>query len=214
MARLMTDGKRVQPTNPFVMFGTEDVEGSVPARFEQQVRLHSGRVAVKTAAHVLTYDELNHAANRIAHAILERRGPGPEPVALILEHGAMMVAGLLGVLKAGKFYVPLDPSYPPSRLAYMLEDSEASLVRGESRPASVRGSAGEPQARPDGRRRPWRESLRREPGTGRSRPTRSPTSCTRRARPAGRRAWSRTTGTSSASRGCGRTAATSARKTV
>jgi amino acid adenylation domain-containing protein len=124
----MTDGQRVRPTNPFVVFGKEDVEGSVSARFERQVRIHPGRVAVKTAGQALTYGELNCVANRIAHAVLERCGPGPEPVGLILEHGAAMVAGLLGVLKAGKYYVPLDPSYPPSRLAYMLKDSGAGLV--------------------------------------------------------------------------------------
>jgi amino acid adenylation domain-containing protein len=124
---------RVRPTNPFVVFPQEDVEGSVPARFERQVKLHGGRIAVKTAAHALTYAELNRAANRIAHAILARRGAGPEPVGLMLEHGAPMVASLLGVLKAGKFYVPLDPSYPDTRLAYMLEDSESRLVLTSSR---------------------------------------------------------------------------------
>ena len=68
MARFMPDGQRVRPTNAFVVFGAEDVEGSVPARFERQVRIHAGRVAVKTGACALTYDELNRAANRIAHA--------------------------------------------------------------------------------------------------------------------------------------------------
>jgi amino acid adenylation domain-containing protein len=118
----------VGPTNPFVVFPREDVDGSVPARFERQVEIHAGRIAVKTGAHTLTYAELNRAANRIAHAILARRGADPEPVALLLEHGTPMVAALLGVLKAGKFYVPLDPSYPHARLVYMLEDSESGLV--------------------------------------------------------------------------------------
>jgi amino acid adenylation domain-containing protein len=126
------------PTNPFVEFSKEDVERSVPDRFERQVRTHPWRTAVKVDGQALTYDELNRAANRIAHAILDRRGQGSEPVALVLEHGAAMVAGLLGVLKAGKFYVPLDPSYPQSRLAYMLKDSEAGLVvtSGSLRPFS------------------------------------------------------------------------------
>ena len=116
------------PANPFVVFPPEDVERSIPERFEEQVRRHPGRIAIKSGGRALTYDALNRAANRLAHAILRRRGMGSEPVALILEHGPAMVAGLLGALKAGKFYVPLDPSYPLARIRYMLEDSEAGLV--------------------------------------------------------------------------------------
>lgn len=107
MPRILSHTQRVRPANPFVEFGREDVEGSVTARFERQVRMHGLRVAVKTAAGTLTYDALNRVANRIAHAILARRGPESEPTALLLDHGAPMVAGLLGVLKAAKFYVPL-----------------------------------------------------------------------------------------------------------
>jgi len=107
-------GQRVRATNPFVEFRKEEVEQSIPARFERQVDQYPERRAVKAGTHQLTYAELNRAANGIGRAILASRGAGEEPVALLLEHGASLIAAILGVLKAGKIYVPLDPSYPPT----------------------------------------------------------------------------------------------------
>ncbi|MFQ5684549.1 MAG: AMP-binding protein [Candidatus Binatia bacterium] len=130
---------RVRPTNPFVKFKKEDIEQSIPDRFEKMVRLYPDRLAVKTRDHQLTYDELNKAANRVAHAILEQRGKGNEPVALLFEHGASAIAAILGVLKAGKIYVPLDPSYPLTRLRYVLEDSQAAFIVTDKRHLSLAG---------------------------------------------------------------------------
>jgi surfactin family lipopeptide synthetase C len=76
----------------------------------------------------LSYRELDAEANRVAHG-LRARGVGPDVlVGLCMERSVEMVVGLLGILKAGGAYVPLDPGYPPSRLAYMLEDSGCSVV--------------------------------------------------------------------------------------
>ncbi|MFC1716437.1 amino acid adenylation domain-containing protein [Candidatus Poribacteria bacterium] len=118
----------VSPTNDFVRFEETEVEQSIPDRFEQQVRKYPNRLAVKTKDHEFTYDELNKAANRVAWAILKQRDKGQETIVLLLEHGAPTVVALLGVLKAGKIYVPLDPSFPRARLDYMLKDSEAALI--------------------------------------------------------------------------------------
>jgi non-ribosomal peptide synthetase component F len=60
----------------------EDVETSIPERFEKIVRLYPERIAVKTKTQALLYSELNRAANRLARIILVRRGEGPEPVGL------------------------------------------------------------------------------------------------------------------------------------
>ncbi len=83
---------------------------------------------MKTQHHRLTYAALNQFANRVAHAILTRCGVGAEPIALLLNHDAPLIAAILGVLKAGKIYVPLDAAFPRARLTYMLEDSQARLV--------------------------------------------------------------------------------------
>src|SRR5439155_10045255 len=94
----------VAPTNRFIAFRKEEIEQSVPERFEQQVARYPDRLAVRDRRHEFTYAELNVAANRIAHAVLARCGEGEEPIALLFEHGAPVIAALLGVLKAGKIY--------------------------------------------------------------------------------------------------------------
>jgi amino acid adenylation domain-containing protein len=112
----------------FERFEQEEVEQSVPGRFEQQVRQYPQRIAVKTAKRQITYEALNRAANCIAHTLLDRQGEGQEPVALLLPHDVEMVAAILGVLKAAKIYVPLDAAFPPVRNAVALEDSGAQLI--------------------------------------------------------------------------------------
>jgi len=126
-------GSRVRPTNPFVEFREEEIEQSIPDRFDQIVRSYPSRIAVKSKGQVLTYAALNHGANWVARTILAERGERQEPVALLLEHGAPAVVAMLGVLKAGKFYVPLDPSHPDARTSYILEDTQAGLIVTNSR---------------------------------------------------------------------------------
>ena len=113
---------------PAVAFKTTDIEQSIPERFERLVQKHPDRPAIKSRDQALTYDELNRAGNRVAQAILARHGEGEEPIAVLLEQGIPALVTILGVLKAGKFYVPLDPSYPRARLAATVEDANASLI--------------------------------------------------------------------------------------
>ena len=76
----------------------------------------------------LTYRELNCRANQLAHYLIAQ-GVGPDVlVAICVERSLEMVVGLLGILKAGGAYLPLDPTYPQERLAFMLHDSEASVL--------------------------------------------------------------------------------------
>ena len=76
----------------------------------------------------LSYRELNQRANQLAHMLISR-GVGPEEmVGICLERSLEMVVGLLGVLKAGAAYLPLDPDYPKERLAFMLQDAEPVCV--------------------------------------------------------------------------------------
>jgi amino acid adenylation domain-containing protein/thioester reductase-like protein/FkbM family methyltransferase len=76
----------------------------------------------------LTYNELNHRANQLAH-YLQSLGVKPDTlVGLCVERSLEMVIGLLGILKAGGTYVPLDPEYPTERLSFMLEDTQAKVL--------------------------------------------------------------------------------------
>jgi len=121
-------GKCFHPTGTFVEFNKEEIEQSIPKRFEEQARKYSDRTAITTGNHVLTYDQLNQGANRLSVAILSQRGDRQEPIALLLEQGASAISAILGVLKAGKIYVPLDTTYPQARIEYILADSQAAVI--------------------------------------------------------------------------------------
>ena len=87
----------VHPSGTFVEFRKEEIEQSVPDRFEQMVRMYPDRLAIKTRNYALTYDGLNHIANRVARTILARRQEGEEPIALLFESDAPMMAAILDV---------------------------------------------------------------------------------------------------------------------
>ncbi|MGH8772967.1 MAG: AMP-binding protein, partial [Burkholderiales bacterium] len=127
-ANATSRSNEVRPTQAFSEFGADAIEQSLPQRFEQQARNRANRLAIKTRTHEWSYEELNRVANRAAHALLRSRGSGAERVALLLDHDAPMIAAVLGVLKTGKSYVPLDPTYPRERLAYMLADAQSEIL--------------------------------------------------------------------------------------
>jgi amino acid adenylation domain-containing protein len=101
--------------------------------FEAQVERTPDAIAVMFEAEQLTYGELNRRANQLAHH-LRALGVGPEVlVAICLERSLEMVIGLLGILKAGGAFVPLDPAYPKERLAFMLKDAQAPVLLTQER---------------------------------------------------------------------------------
>ncbi|WP_156497366.1 non-ribosomal peptide synthetase, partial [Paenibacillus jamilae] len=96
--------------------------------FEAQVESTPDQVALVFGHQSLTYQELNERANSLAR-MLQAQGVGPDKlVGLMVERSVEMIVGLLAVLKAGGAYVPIDPEFPSSRIAYMLEDSEAAVL--------------------------------------------------------------------------------------
>jgi amino acid adenylation domain-containing protein/non-ribosomal peptide synthase protein (TIGR01720 family) len=100
--------------------------------FEHQVEQQPDAAAVEHNQQQLTYRQLNSRANQLARH-LRQMGVMPESrVAICMERNPTLIIALLAVLKAGGAYVPLDPNYPPERLRYMLQDSEASLVLTQS----------------------------------------------------------------------------------
>ncbi|MBR8840976.1 MAG: amino acid adenylation domain-containing protein, partial [Stigonema ocellatum SAG 48.90 = DSM 106950] len=96
--------------------------------FSEQVEKTPFCVAVVFENQQLTYLQLNHRANQLAHH-LRSLGVGSEVlVGICVERSVEMVVGLLGILKAGGAYVPLDPAYPQERLSYMLADSGVEVL--------------------------------------------------------------------------------------
>jgi amino acid adenylation domain-containing protein len=105
--------------------------------FEAQVERTPDAVAVVFDEHALSYAELNRRANRLAHH-LRSLGVGPDArVGLCLERSPEMVVGVLGVLKAGGAWVPLDPSHPAERLRYLLRDAAPRVVLTQSSTAAA-----------------------------------------------------------------------------
>ena len=96
--------------------------------FAQQAARTPGAVALVYEDQRLTFRELDERANRVAH-LLRARGVAAESlVGLCVERSLDLVVGMLGVWKAGAAYVPLDPGYPPERLAFMLEDAGVAAL--------------------------------------------------------------------------------------
>ncbi|MBG1243112.1 non-ribosomal peptide synthetase [Nostoc sp. NZL] len=96
--------------------------------FEKQVDSTPDAIAVVYENQQLTYYELNYRANQLAH-YLRSLGVGSDAlVGLCVERSLEMVIGLLGILKAGAAYVPLDPEYPPERLRFILEDAQVRVL--------------------------------------------------------------------------------------
>jgi len=140
-----------RPERHALLFEENDTAAGVPDRsvpelFEEQVRRTPDRVAVSCEGESLTYAELNARANRIAHR-LRRLGAGPEVrVGVSLERSLDLVAGLLGILKAGAAYLPLDPALPAERLAFLIADAGITLVLN---PEEVQASLTESDADPE-----------------------------------------------------------------
>lgn len=103
-------------------------EQCIHERFEAQAEERPDAVAVVWGEHQWTYEQLNQRANQLA-GYLVGLGAGPEVrVGLCLERGLEMVVGIVGILKAGGVYVPLDPSWPPQRLATLLTDAQVQVL--------------------------------------------------------------------------------------
>lgn len=121
----------------------EEIQQSIADRFATVVQAHGARRAVRTTEHDWTYAELDRRARRIALAVVTQAGSG-QRIALLFEHGAPMLAAILGVLMAGCAYVPCEPRGPSSRLRERLEDVEAAaLVFDDERREMAASLAGE-----------------------------------------------------------------------
>lgn len=127
--RLLTDVERQQ-----LLVDWNRTEADFPREkcvhdlFAAQATATADAIAVVCGNQSLTYRELDHRTNQLAHH-LRKLGAGPERlVAISMQRSLEMTIALLGVLKSGAAYVPLDPTYPAERLKFMLEDSKTSLL--------------------------------------------------------------------------------------
>ena len=125
---VMTEAEREQVLVEWNRTTTEYPQRCVHELFEEQVERTPEAVAVEFEGRQLSYGELNRRANQLAHHLRKKR-VGPEVlVGICIERSMEMVVGLLGILKTGAAYVPLDPGYPSERLAFMLKDAQIPLL--------------------------------------------------------------------------------------
>lgn len=96
--------------------------------FEQQASRSPHAPALSFEHGTLSYRELNERSNRLAHFLISRRIGPRSLVGIALERSPEMIVAIVGILKCGAAYLPLDPEYPQSRLAFMLDDAAPSLV--------------------------------------------------------------------------------------
>ena len=159
-AQLAIRARCVHPTGSFTPFPPAALETSIARRFEAQAARHPDRLALKTRRQALTYAELDAVANRIARAIAAHPSAAGDPIALMFDRAPLAIAAMLAALKAGRPYVPLDPSYPLARLDYIVRDATASLVLTEPSHAALARTAGR-RCGADRRRGVHRRRLRR-----------------------------------------------------
>ena len=101
---------------------------SFQQKFERNAEKHPDRVAVTAGGKVLTYRELNLRANQVAHSLITI-GVGPGTiVGICVDRSVDMLAGLLGIMKSGAAYLPLDPIYPRKRITSILEDAQPAAL--------------------------------------------------------------------------------------
>ncbi|MEO1431045.1 MAG: amino acid adenylation domain-containing protein [Cyanobacteria bacterium J06633_8] len=96
--------------------------------FEKQVEKTPDNIAVEFKSEKLTYQELNNRANQLAYYLINQGVKPDMLVGICVERNPLMLVGLLGILKAGGAYVPIDAKLPSSRIAFMLEDSQVSIL--------------------------------------------------------------------------------------
>lgn len=127
--KLTIKQNRILPNQAFKPFPREAVEQSVTERFAQQVRLNSKQTAVRSRGVEWTYRELEERADAVARAIRKKTlAVEKSRVALLCDHDAPMIAAILGSLKSGHAYVPLDAAHPRERLIAILDDAQVAAL--------------------------------------------------------------------------------------
>src|SRR5215813_14075464 len=130
--RMTTSDSLLSP-NPFREWPRSEIEQTLHGRFERIVAASCDREAVITRSERVTYRTLNALANRVARAIVARIGAEAEPVVLLFQQGLPAIIATLAALKAGKFYIPLEPGAAASNVSRLLEDSQARLMVTDAR---------------------------------------------------------------------------------
>ncbi|HKY27539.1 MAG TPA: amino acid adenylation domain-containing protein [Pyrinomonadaceae bacterium] len=125
---LLSEPERTQLITEWNNTHTDFPDQRIHQIFEEQVENRPNSIALEFEDQKVSYSDLNRRANQLAHYLRALRVRPDETVALCVERSIDMFVGILGILKAGGAYLPLDPSYPRDRLAFMIEDAKARVL--------------------------------------------------------------------------------------
>lgn len=112
-------------------------EETLVSLFENQVDLQPNQPAILFENHQLTYEELDQKANQLAHYLVENGAENGHLIGICLDRSLDMSVGLWAILKAGSCYLPIDPTYPKSRLDFIVKDAELKLIITDSQSAEL-----------------------------------------------------------------------------
>lgn len=101
---------------------------SIPDVFRRMAKQHAARIALATPAEDWTYAELHERSDAVARLVLERKPDAARPIAVLMEHDAPLIATILGVLKAGRMYLSLDPQNPPARWSAVVQEAQPTFL--------------------------------------------------------------------------------------
>ena len=127
--QMLTESERHKLLEEFNATAVKFPEGmSLLDHFEERVRKTPDAVAVIHGDSKLTFKELNEQSNRLAHYLISKGVKNEKLIPIFVERSLHSMTGLLGVLKAGGAFVPVDTDYPDDRIKFMLEDTEADII--------------------------------------------------------------------------------------
>jgi amino acid adenylation domain-containing protein len=112
----------------FVLYTEEETNQTIQERFNKIVQRYPEDVAVQSVRYTITYRELSRISNKVANYLIAKGGEKEGKIALLFEQDAPMISALLGAIKSGKTYIPLDRNFPEARLSYMISNSGSTLL--------------------------------------------------------------------------------------
>ncbi|RAP29427.1 Bacitracin synthetase 3 (BA3) [Brevibacillus laterosporus] len=130
---MLTDKEKQQILQEFTNTARNyQQDTTIQQLFEEQVRKTPDQVALVWNKNTMTYLELNERANQLAYTLRDKGIVPNQLVAIMADRSLEMIVGIMGIMKAGAAYVPIDPAYPMERIQYVLEDSGAILLLTQS----------------------------------------------------------------------------------
>ena len=114
--------------NEFNKTDAKYMKKTIQQLFEEQVEKIPNNIAVVFNGQRLTYKELNERANSLARVLREKGAEAEKIIGIMVDRSLEMIIGIIGILKAGSAYLPIDPEYPVERIKYMLEDSDTEIL--------------------------------------------------------------------------------------